>query len=125
MKTFLVLLTLLFTFAVNAQARLGVTYNDVYEEYRYLTPTVTTEKQGLCLDVTTPTVQLLYYFDEDKNCKTTIIYPKSQGILNGYVERYNNNYVIVSNTEWKMYSQNTISSIKLVSYEDLIFFVWE
>ena len=125
MQNLLVLLAVLFTFALNAQARLGVSYNDVYEEYRYLTPTVTTEKQGLCLDVTTSTVQLLYYFNEDKNCKTTIICPRTQGILNGYVEKYNNSYVIVSNTEWKMYSQNAISSIKLVTHEDLIFFVWE
>lgn len=125
MKNFLLLLALLFTFAVNAQARLGVSYNDVYEEYRYLNPTITTEKQGLCLDVSISTVQILYYFDKDKICKTTIICPRTQSVLNGYVEKYNNSYVIISNTEWKMYNQSTISSIKLVTYEDTTFFIWE
>ena len=110
---------------MNAQARLGVSYNDVYEEYRYLNPTITTEKQGLCLDVSLSTVQILYYFDEDKMCKTTIICPRAQSVLNGYVEKYNNSYVIISNTEWKMYNQSTISSIKLVTYEDTTFFIWE
>ena len=63
MKNFLLLLALLFTFAVNAQARLGVSYNDVYEEYRNLNPIITTEKEGLCLNVSISTVQILYYFD--------------------------------------------------------------
>ena len=77
------------------------------------------------ITIETERATVTYYFNIDKVCTTTIIFPDNQGQLNFYVELYNKQYVIVSSTEWKMYSNNGIASIKLVFPEGGgYFFVW-
>jgi len=49
--------------------------------------------------------------------------PKSVGVLNYYVEKYNNEYVIVSDKEWKYYTNNgLVLHIKLLYLEGNSYF---
>ena len=63
-----------------------------------------------------------YYFDKDGWCDLCYIQMKNNGSLNNYVEKFNKQYVIVSNTEWKLYSTNGILSCKLMKIGDSMYF---
>ncbi len=50
-----------------------------------------------------------YYFDKETGLSyKCVLFPDNQGILNGLVEDYNKNYVIISETSWKVYQVNGI-----------------
>jgi len=109
-----------------SQARLGSSYSDIYDEFRASYPqTRTTDDNELLMVVSSEKLQTYYYFTNSKVCYRCVIYPKTEGALNGLVEIYNNRYVIVSSTEWKMYSNGSIASVKLITYDGITFFMWE
>lgn len=65
-----------------------------------------------------------YYFNSEGICFLCKFFPNTQGDLNYYVENFNNKYVIVSDTEWKMYNNNGIMNIKLQFENGLSYFVF-
>ena len=56
--------------------------------------------------------------ESDWKCYMTIVIPDNQTALNVLVERYNREYVIISETEWKMYGNNGIMKISLIFAEE-------
>jgi hypothetical protein len=43
-----------------------------------------------------------------------ILIPHTQEDLKHFIELYNKEYVIISDTEWKMYSKNNVATIELI-----------
>lgn len=129
MKLYIYLL-IVFLFTVNSfsQARLGSFAEEIKNEFwedEYGLKEGYTDDNIYYLSLRMDRVSVLYYFNYDKICQFTIIIPDDQGALNYIVENYNNQYVIVSSTEWKMYSKNGISKIQLIYDEEGgYYFMW-
>lgn len=65
----------------------------------------------------------IYYFDDNGTCNLCAVFPHTQKILNGLVEKYNKEYVIVSDTKWKMYSGNGNMYIELKLKDEGYYFI--
>ena len=126
------LLTILFSItAIIAfgQARLGTSAADIKSEFwenKYNLKSGYDKDGDHYITIETERATVIYYFNTDKVCTSTVIAPDNQGALNFYVELYNKQYVIVSSTKWTMYSENGIANIELVYPKDGgYFFVWK
>jgi len=71
-----------------------------------------------------PSCIVRYFFNEQFVCYMTGLIPRTQGDLNAIVEKYNSRYVIISQTQWKMYSINGIVNIELRLDTDLPVIMW-
>lgn len=124
-----VMMICLIHYNTKAQARIGSTSSVIQDEFTelgYQPKYQYTEKTGGYIIIYIEKAAVYYYLDAAKICTTTVVVPTNQGTLNYYVELYNKQYVIVSNTEWKMYSKNGICSVKLIYLSDgSYFFRWE
>jgi len=126
------LLILIFTissiFAIG-QARFGYSVNEIKSEFsdkKYNLSGDYGEDGIYHLIIQLPNANIIYLFDADKICNTTIVGPFDQNALNYYVEYYNKNYVVISPTEWRMYAKQGFFNAKLVfPAEGEPFFVWE
>jgi hypothetical protein len=126
------ILTLLFsTMSLLAfgQARLGSSVEEIKAEFwedNYNLKSGYDSDGDYFIHIETERAAVTYYFSSDKICTSTFIAPKNQGALNFYVELYNDQYVIISPTEWKMYSSDGIASVKLIYPEGGgYFFLWK
>ncbi|MBN2664076.1 MAG: hypothetical protein JXR68_10540 [Bacteroidales bacterium] len=66
---------------------------------------------------------IAYFFNEQGLCYLTMVMPSNQVAVNYYVQTYNNQYVIVSDTEWKAYLANGVLVIKLFFGDDGPYFI--
>jgi len=127
-KALLTILISLTGIVVFGQVRLGSSIEEVKSEFwrSELNPTEGYDSDGdyyITVEFEKAIVQ--YFFREDEICNLAFLTPKSQGALNFYVELYNKQFVIISDTEWKMYSENGIANIRLIFPEDgRLFFAW-
>ena len=116
-RIILIFLVLGFACKVKAQARLGHTEWEIREEFSEKTFTSGYDKDGdKWLKMETDISTVKYYFKEETEwrCYVTMVIPDNQTALNVLVEKYNREYVIISETEWKMYGNNGIMKIKLI-----------
>jgi hypothetical protein len=125
-KLILLVLFLIPLFGIS-QARLGLSLNEIYQEFLPYTPKFEYPSDGPSfMHFQTERAIVMYYFDLNNICILTAIAPSTQGDLNYYVEQYNRQYVVVSPTNWKMYSENgAISDIDLVNNNGTTFFIWK
>jgi hypothetical protein len=128
-STFLVILFLILSVIVFGQARVGSSAADIKSEFwesSYNLKSGYNNDGDYYITIETERASVTYFFNSEKICTSTFIIPNNQGALNFYVELYNKQYVIVSSTQWKMYSNNGIANISLV-YPDGggYFFLWE
>ena len=127
MKTFFIFFLFLLSCTGSfAQARLGTAASDIRNEFSHLKMSSgNTDDGDYYLKVTMERSTVIYYFTSKYICYLTMIIPDDQGMLNWYVEHYNNNYVIINSRKWKMYSANGISNIELLfTDEGLCYFMW-
>jgi hypothetical protein len=100
---------------VNAQARLGSTISEIREEFSSIK-----FEEGLTngcivwLKFNFENKEISYYFGSNGSCVLTTITPQSQGTYNAMVEKFNRQYVILSESKWRMYSDSEIVDISLV-----------
>lgn len=110
------------------QARIGYSAQEIKSEYwesEYNTTSGYNEDGIYYVSLETEKAFVIHFFNTDKISVMSLISPNNQGALNFYVELYNNRYVIVSSTEWKMYSKNGILNIKLIYPDDGgYYFIW-
>lgn len=111
----LFLVSLFFSlFEVNAQARLGYTKDAITEEFSDLEQEEGYTDEGKpYLDVLFSHGQFAYYFNEDGICDFCILIPKNDQLLHKTITLNNEDYVVVSDTEWKKYTDSGILSIAL------------
>lgn len=122
------LITFLFTLVSFSQVRLGSTSEEIKDEFwqdEYDLNEGYTDDDINYISLRVNRASVFYYFNYDKICFLCMVIPDDQGSLNYYVEQYNSQYVIVSSTEWKMYSKNGIAKIKLIyDGEGGYYFTW-
>jgi hypothetical protein len=127
MKYLLAIIMLFILFQkTEAQARLGSSKKDIMNEFREKNIQVkTTDKGEEYLAFESEMCTNLFYFDTNENCETVVIFPKNNKAINILVEYYNNHYVIIDDTHWKMYTSEAIAQIELVFYEQETMFIWK
>lgn len=127
MKTAITIALIFLGVTLNAQARLGSSRYDILSEFYDSSPVVGVDNSGqVYIDVEFVRANVRYYLDQGGDCSLVFIMPKTQGDLNFYVEYYNNSYVILSSTSWKMYSTDgSIAKISLMSQDGVSVFVWQ
>ncbi|KAB2908124.1 MAG: hypothetical protein LC102_06490 [Ignavibacteriales bacterium] len=111
-----------------AQARIGSTSYDIISEFRSEGITWQTANDGekyLACNLTRAFV--CYFFDDDDRCSLTLVFPKRQGDLNFYCQKYNDEAVIISDTKWKLYLKEGILNIELIYTDEGSYFfrIWE
>lgn len=110
------------------QARLGFSKQEIRTEFiapRYNLQSGYTDDGTYFISIEVERASVIYLFNSEGYCTATGIIPDNQGALNFFVEMYNDRYVIISPTEWKMYSEDGILSIKLIYPENGgYYFVW-
>jgi len=119
---------LLITSASFSQARLNTSLADIRAEFtesRYSLDSGYDSDGDLYIRIFTQRATVLYYFNKQRICYMTIIVPDDQGALNYYAELYNRQYVIISPTKWRMYSEHGIAEIELIYPEEGgFYFAW-
>ena len=120
MRYILILIAFLF-YLQDAEGQIRLKYsksqikNEFSDEKYKLDETVTNDFNGV--SIFNERVNLLYLFNTNEVCFACILIPHTDKILNDYIQFYNDNYVTISDKEWKMYSKNTVASIELVYTE--------
>ncbi len=111
----------------NSQVRLGHKMSDIYSEFQEKNPRMGNNDDGIAyMAINFEKCLTLHYFTDDKVCFMTIISPNTQGDLNFFVEYYNQSYVILSPTSWRMYSTGGGNcDITLMTNEGQTYFVWK
>lgn len=112
--------------SIYAQARLGFSSTSIRTEFgdRYEIESNTTDDGTYYFTIDMDHAMVIYYFDKEYICYLCLIIPANRKILNYYVQMHNEEYVVVSSTEWKMYTEHGISNIKLIMDGEYTFFRW-
>lgn len=128
MKKMILFISLLVSTVSLSQARLGYTYNEVrYEygtKYQYEYITGYDEKLGKYLQVYLPVGTAFYYFNSDNKCYITSVIPGTKGDLHYYIQKFNEEYVIVDGNNWLMYANGETLAIELDYTENGYFFLF-
>jgi hypothetical protein len=111
----------------NAQSRLGHSKSQILEEFAQFNPVFEIKENGdSVIHFTMDRAVVFQYINGEGFCNMSIIVPRDRDNLNYYVQKYNEQYVVLNDRNWKMYSENgTIAAIELVHHEGLAFFVWK
>jgi hypothetical protein len=97
-----------------AQSRLGYTEAQIKEEFYGSTINSSVTNEGVkYLMIEFEDATVAHYLNKEKICYKSIMIPHTQRKLNYFVELYNREYVIISDTEWKAYVNNGIIYITL------------
>jgi len=128
-KIILTVLMIVLTTLSYSQARLNSTYKEIKTEFdkpgNGYKEGVIEGKEIPYIQVQLESSSVMYIFDKDDLCGLTWIRPVNTKLVNKYVEKYNNNYVSVSDTEWKAYLDGHVSKIELITLDDAtIYFQW-
>jgi len=120
MKKILFFVLISVSFQTSAQCvRRNSTESEIRSECGYQNYKINFTDSGIrYLSFTNDEGTINHYFNEDGYAYVVIFFPANQGKLNTYVEKYNNQYVIVSDSQWKMYNNNGIMKIELIFAED-------
>ena len=102
------------------QARLGYTFSEIKSE---MGGSSGYADGILYIKTSTSRADVVYVFD-DYECIITMITPLTEGALHYYIEKYNNEYVILSKNKWRMYSNNSTVTIELRYSNDKYKFIW-
>lgn len=126
MAKFLVILCLLYATIAFSQVRLNFTKSEIVSEFSEDKFKLKEFKyEGLdAVTIFTERVNLLYLFNKNKICKASVLIPHTKQDLKYFIELYNREYVIISDTEWKMYSNNNVSTIELIYTKGKQAFRW-
>jgi hypothetical protein len=127
-RTMLLFMLTMLCLAAFCQARLHTSAAEIREEFsesRYDLKSGYDNDGDFYIRIFTERATVFYYFNSKSICYMTIIKPDDQGALNYYAELYNKQYVVISPTKWRMYSEGGIADIELVYPEDGgFYFVW-
>ena len=114
MKT--LLLFLLISTSVFSQQLVGVSYSDVVKNYDV--KLTYAEDGSTYLSLTEKNYYAFYFFNDDNICWCTLIYPRSLDSMYALIEVLNDHYIVVSDTEWKMYSNGVVVNAMLIRDDD-------
>lgn len=124
MKTLLtiagIILLMLAPTILLAQAMLGYTFAEVKEKYPQVKFKQVKQKAGYSLAGEFECIAFAYFiYDGSDVVQLCMGIPKGMECLSGYVENYNEKYVILSKTSWRAYMESGfIMSINLEHDEE-------
>lgn len=128
MKTLLISLFLVIaSLPVLGQARMGSSSYDIRTEFSNREFKLESgyweefKAKYLCIEINNCVVY--YLLNDESICYATIIVPFKQGTLNSLVQSYNEKYVIIDETTWKMYNSNGYANIKLI-FGEMTMIIW-
>lgn len=106
-----------------AQARLGYTESEIKaafpkEEFK----SGFTEDYQPYIYFENQNIICFYYFNDEKTSFFCKIFPLYKSTLNYLVEKYNKEFVIISDTHWKYYTENGIIYVDLVFENGIAYF---
>ena len=127
MKYLIALITLIIlSNNTEAQVRLGSNKSDIMKEFREKNIKVNLTDDGEeYLSFESNISVNLYYLDKDEICYNVVIFPKDNSAINTIAEFYNEHYVVIDETHWKMYTSNGIAKIDLIFFENSAMFIWK
>jgi hypothetical protein len=127
MKYLIALVTLIiFSNNTEAQARLGSNKSEIMKEFSEKNIKVNLTDDGEeYLSFESNISVNLYYLDKDEICYNVVIFPKDNSAINTLVEFYNDKYVVIDESHWKMYTSNGIAQIDLIFFENSAMFIWK
>ena len=129
MKKFIIFSLLILYSYINSysQAKIGFNMSDIRKEFpnkKWEYGKWGDEKLNR-MSFTDDDVTVIYYLDDNNLSISTAIFPLSQGLLQGMIERYNKRYVIVDDTHWKFYINGGVLKCDLMSTDDGgFYFYW-
>lgn len=136
MKKMLILLMLILSVPIGAQARLGSTMDSLEREYSdptYKSITGSEKNGDIFLSITTEMAKVTYFFDMFNRCYVVQIIPFNKDYVYWYGEKYNRDFKAVSSVKWRAKIDTVIADIYL-TYPDstkferenqyLPFFTW-
>lgn len=128
-KTILTTMLIITSLIVFGQARIGSSVADIKSEFsasRYNLKSDYDKDGNYYIIIKTERAVVLYTFNSNNLCNVSFIVPDDEGTLNFYAELYNKQYVIISTSEWNVYTKEGTGKIELVHPEDgKPFFVWQ
>jgi len=127
MKKLIMIVILIMTICVNvsSQIRLGYTKADLIEEFSEpsIIESATSDGEYTIFTVEDDRKYVSYFISNHSGItELTMIVPKVSGELHRLIERYNSNYVIISDKHWKLYTDSGIIDIKLL-FNDYYYFI--
>ncbi len=112
---FLLLLFIVFSVNLFSQPRIGATEYEILKEFYQEKFDKGYTKDGVkWISFDNGLGVMLYYINEDNVCNYCFLVPHNQEIINNIVQRYNEEYVIISETKWKKYTSRGIMNILLM-----------
>jgi len=109
------------------QSRLGFTKDEIFNEFNDGSTKIeyAVNKNGVpTLSADLKTCRVIYVIRDDGYCYKTLILPKSEELLHSYIQHYNKEYVIISDTEWKAYISGIPTTVKLIFDDGVGYFTW-
>lgn len=124
-KYLLTLLLFLISFISFSQSRIGFSEREIRNEFSSETFKVAfTDKGVKYIYFTGDYLTAMYFLNSDNVCTHCIAIPNSVGTLNGLVQLYNKEYVIINDTNWKYYTGAVIIYITLTEVNGVPTFVY-
>jgi hypothetical protein len=117
MKLLALLISFLVSLGVSAQT-IGDHLNAVKEKQP--SGKVEYKNDGTRYTVNTESgTQTVYFFDLNLKCDVIAIRPGNAAILQGLIEKFNREFVIMSTTSWRYYRTDDILQMSLVTVDDV------
>lgn len=125
-KLFLLLIALTFGFNTFGQSRIGYTEKQIISEFSEFNFKPGRTEDGIkFISSVGERLMIIHYFNNQGISVMCSATPLDVGMLNFLVEKYNKNYVILSDRKWKYYDQNgNILKIELVEISNLLTFIF-
>ena len=125
MKKLFFLLCVFMYLPIAGQARLGISVADIKKEFPGGSMGLSNDSIPYCL-TNVENGQAGYFFDSDKECVATAIYPSNVGEVIQLAEVYNKTYIIISTIKWTAYFKNGVCNVELCFRDNgLPYFFWK
>ena len=118
MKTIIILLLL--PLSMLGQQMIGIHYSDVMEIEN--AKMQTSDVGDHYITSTGDDIYWVYYFNDADYCFATLLFPLSYDMMYAIIELFNDQYIVVSDTQWKIYSRGIVIDVTLDKDDDGIYF---
>ena len=116
-KIIIILLAIITIQSINAQARLGESFDEIQKEFlQYgIKPTICDDGlNALSFKIMHSTI--IYYFDEYNICTNTLIATLDKKTATDIINHYNKSYILIDDFKWKVVKN--LTSVIITSHYD-------
>lgn len=125
MKKLTFALFMAITFFANAQARINFKLSDIITEFAEYDPEYDITSTGLLrMTVDVSDREIVFYFNKMNVCVLTAIIPNTDVDAGILIKKYNENYYIVDNFNWRNYRKDGVLNCEFVMIGSKAVFMW-